>query len=233
MNFLFKFALNLLDKLGRKKVLVDFAGNQIVHRYYLFYHEDDQDTRWIAKLPNIYIHHNLVEYPDGPDLHCHPWNTWSFILNGGYIEEFENDKKKYNPRWSFFGRSRDTFHRIAKADPNTWTVFMHGWRKRDWSFKSHPCKIVCSTCSEKYNGECYNAKNEAPYEAYFDTKGGAWKATVWFRTTLPGLWEKIARRQRAVQKVKVKPLDEVKSEIICEKLASNSDYGQESIGRKK
>jgi hypothetical protein len=227
--FLNKF-LRFLELCGRKKTLVDFAGNEIVHRWYLFYYEEDQDDRWIAKLPNVYIHHNLVKHPDGPDCHTHPWNTISWIANGGYWEEFINGTKRRLNRFTFAYRSRNDFHRIIEADPNTWTIFAHGFRRRQWSFKSETCKTVCQTCNDKYDGVCYNAKNEAPYEAYFSDKGGAWKATVWLRTTLPGLKEKIARRKKALERIKFKPktIDEIKSQIVCQKV-SNSSYGAEIV----
>lgn len=83
---------------------------------------------------------------DGSDgernVHDHPW-AWakSFILKGGYEEElligFDINKgwisKKINRRW-YNNIKPNTFHRISKTIPGTYTLFIHGKKIKTWGF---------------------------------------------------------------------------------------------------
>ncbi len=208
--------LKLLEKLGRKKVLVNFAGEIIANRWYVFYLEEDEDPRWIAKLPNLYIHQNVkTDTPDGPDSHHHAWNTWSLILNGSYTEEV-NGKTRYNWRWSIAKLKVTDFHRIVCCAPNTWTAFFHGFRIGKWGFKAKACATLCETCGVKY-GACVNTLTETPYDVHFGGKG-AWRAVRWFASNFPDLAAKIERRRRAIKKVKVLTRDEINARVAKERL---------------
>ncbi|WP_445364915.1 hypothetical protein ACJJJB_00140 (plasmid) [Microbulbifer sp. ANSA001] len=95
--------------------------------------------------------HRFVSSDSEKHLHNHPWE-WggSLILNGGYMEERAVDmcpvasssgcltEFKYR-RW--FNRvNANTFHRIHKAEPETWTLFVEGTRvmvgqkRKGWGF---------------------------------------------------------------------------------------------------
>ena len=73
------FLSNLMDKLGRRRVITDRTGKiPYLIRYYLFLKER-------KNFPfNITLHKVLVS--DEPTLHDHPWNWGAFILKGGYWE---------------------------------------------------------------------------------------------------------------------------------------------------
>ena len=73
-------------------------------------------------------------------LHSHPWSGVSMILRGSYDEEI----LMREPRWKkvrHFGAGdtnsihTSTIHRIAKVDPNTWTLLhINPGRLKTWSF---------------------------------------------------------------------------------------------------
>ena len=119
--------LTLLEKLGRKVVIMDRVNNEpYLERYYLFL----KDRK---KFPfNIFLHKFLKGDPD--DLHDHPWNYATLILRGGYWET--------TPRGRFWRRaghfrtcSANSFHRIElEPGVDCWTLFMPGAQQRNWGF---------------------------------------------------------------------------------------------------
>lgn len=206
--------LKLLERIGRKKLLVNWDGEVIAYRWYVFYVEEDEDDRFIAKFPNVYIHQNLKhETPDGPDSHTHAFNSYSLIMSGGYHEEVDG-KSRYNAKGTIAKLKHRQFHRIVKVDPGTMTLFMRGWRKGPWSFKAAPCEKICETCSSEY-GACVNTLKETPYELHFSGKG-QWRAVRWFPSNTPGLERKLAIRREAIKKVKVLSRDEVNARAAKE-----------------
>ena len=129
--------LKLLDKLGRKRIVMDREANEpYLERYYLFL----KDRK---KFPfNVFLHKFLKSDPD--DVHDHPWPYATLILKGGYYEwvpEFNSLGEKIGEKryWRGPGHFRTcgatSFHRI-ELDPNVtaWTLFMPGPQKREWGF---------------------------------------------------------------------------------------------------
>jgi hypothetical protein len=129
--------LKLLERLGRKRVVMDRINNEpYLERYYLFL----KDRK---KFPfNIFLHKFLKGDPD--DVHDHPWPYATLILKGGYYEwipEFNSLGQKIGERryWRGAGHFRtcraNSFHRI-ELDPGitAWTLFMPGPQKREWGF---------------------------------------------------------------------------------------------------
>jgi hypothetical protein len=129
--------LNLLDRLDRKRIVLDRQSNKpYLERYYLFL----KDRK---RFPfNIFLHKFLKSDPD--DVHDHPWSYATLILKGGYwewIPQFDNDGKKVTElaKWRGPGHFRispaTSYHRI-ELDPNitTWTLFMPGPQKKEWGF---------------------------------------------------------------------------------------------------
>ena len=119
--------LKLLERLGRKNVIMDRISDEpYLERYYLFL----RDRQWFPF--NIFLHRFLKGDPD--DLHDHPWPYATLILKGGYWEVTPNGKF-----WRAPGHFRictaTSFHRI-ELDPNIecWTLFMPGMKKRNWGF---------------------------------------------------------------------------------------------------
>jgi hypothetical protein len=132
-----KFFLNFLEKIGRKRIVMDRVNDEpYLERYYLFL----KDRK---KFPfNVFLHKFLKSDPD--DVHDHPWPYATLILKGGYYEwvpMFDSNNKKIGEicKWRGPGHFRissaSSFHRI-EIDPNiiAWTLFMPGPHKREWGF---------------------------------------------------------------------------------------------------
>ena len=129
--------LKLLDRLGRKRIVMDRVENEpYLERYYLFLRERE-------RFPfNIFLHKFLKSDPD--DVHDHPWPYVTLILKGGYwewIPHFDTVGRKTGEyqAWRGPGHFRiskaNSFHRI-ELDPDitAWTLFMPGPKQRDWGF---------------------------------------------------------------------------------------------------
>lgn len=129
--------LNLLDKLGRKRIVLDRQNNEpYLERYYLFL----KDRK---RFPfNVFLHKFLKSDPD--DVHDHPWSYATLILKGGYwewIPQFDSEGRKIGEikHWrgpGHFRRSIATSYHRIELDPNitAWTLFMPGPQKREWGF---------------------------------------------------------------------------------------------------
>ena len=131
--------LKLLDKLGRKRVVMDRINDEpYLERYYLFL----KDRTWFPF--NIFLHKFLKSDPD--DVHDHPWPYATLILKGGYwewIPQFNSLGEKIGEiaTWRGAGHFRTcratSYHRI-ELDPSVecWTLFMPGPKQREWGFLS-------------------------------------------------------------------------------------------------
>lgn len=119
--------LKLLDRLGRKKVILDRQSSEpYLTRYYLFLKDRD-------RFPfNIFLHNFHKGDPD--DLHDHPWPWATLIVRGGYWEHTP-DGKFWRGVGSFRTAAATQRHRI-ELDPDTdvWTIFMPGPKCREWGF---------------------------------------------------------------------------------------------------
>ena len=129
--------LNWLDKLGRKRIVMDRINNEpYLERYYLFLTDR-------KRFPfNVFLHKFLKSDPD--DVHDHPWPYATLILKGGYYEwipQFDSNGAKITEvaKWRGPGHFRickeNSYHRI-ELDPNVtaWTLFMPGPQRREWGF---------------------------------------------------------------------------------------------------
>ena len=129
--------LKLLDRLGRKRIVMDRVENEpYLERYYLFLREREQFPF------NVFLHKFLKSDPD--DVHDHPWPYATLVLKGGYwewIPHFDTVGRKTGEYqvWRGPGHFRiskaNSFHRI-ELDPDitAWTLFMPGPKQRDWGF---------------------------------------------------------------------------------------------------
>ena len=129
--------LNLLERMGRKRIVMDRESDEpYLERYYLFLKDRD-------RFPfNVFLHKFLKGDPD--DVHDHPWPYATLILKGGYYEwlpQFDSKGNKIAEMcvWRGPGSFRicraNSYHRI-ELDPSVtaWTLFMPGPKKRDWGF---------------------------------------------------------------------------------------------------
>ena len=138
MSFLTTFFLNTLDRMGRKRVVMDRQSNEpYLERYYVFLKER-------KTFPfNIFIHKFIKSDPD--DVHDHPWPYATLILKGGYYEwvpifnSFGDVKLSEKRIWRGPGHFRickpESYHRIElKEGVTPWTLFMPGPQRREWGF---------------------------------------------------------------------------------------------------
>jgi hypothetical protein len=129
--------LKFLDKIGRKRIVMDRESNEpYLERYYLFL----KDRKWFPF--NVFLHKFLKSDPD--DVHDHPWPYATLILKGGYYEwvpQFNSLGEKIGEirHWRGPGHFRvcsaTSYHRI-EINPNVdcWTLFMPGPQQREWGF---------------------------------------------------------------------------------------------------
>jgi hypothetical protein len=132
-----KWFLNLLERMGRKRIVMDRQSDEpYLERYYLFL-KDRENFPF-----NVFLHKFLKGDPD--DVHDHPWPYATLILKGGYYEwlpqfDHKGDKIAEICVWRGPGHFRvcgaNSYHRI-ELDPNVtaWTLFMPGPKKREWGF---------------------------------------------------------------------------------------------------
>jgi hypothetical protein len=119
--------LKLLERLGRKRVILDRESKEpYLTRYYLFLKE----RKWFPF--NIFLHNFHRSDPD--DLHDHPWPYATLILKGGYWE-YTPDGKFWRGRGHFRRCDPKSLHRIElEPGVDTWTLFMPGPQSREWGF---------------------------------------------------------------------------------------------------
>jgi len=119
--------LSWLDRLGRKRVIMDRYENEpYLTRYYLFL----KDRKWFPF--NVFLHN--FHKGDLDDLHDHPWPYFTLILRGGYWEHTVSGKHWRSPGHFRINTPR-SLHRI-ELEPNTdvWTLFIPGPKLREWGF---------------------------------------------------------------------------------------------------
>ena len=119
--------LSWLEKLGRKRVIMDRYENEpYLTRYYLFL----KDRKWFPF--NVFLHN--FHKGDLDDLHDHPWPYFTLILRGGYWEHTVSGKHWRSPGHFRINTPR-SLHRI-ELEPNTdvWTLFIPGPKLREWGF---------------------------------------------------------------------------------------------------
>lgn len=88
-------------------------------------------SRWLT----IYLH-RFVGRDQGLELHDHPWSALSLVLAGKYRERRLTKKLEVverNVRWWNLVRA-NKFHMIVEAAPETWTLFIHGPKRKRWGF---------------------------------------------------------------------------------------------------
>ena len=132
-----KWFLNWLDRLGRKRIVMDRINNEpYLERYYLFLKDRH-------RFPfNVFLHRFLKSDPD--DVHDHPWSYATLILKGGYYEwvgKFNSLGEKIGEEkmWRGPGHFRicraTSYHRIELCEGvDCWTLFMPGPQKHEWGF---------------------------------------------------------------------------------------------------
>jgi hypothetical protein len=196
----------LFEKWGRKYAFVDFTGAVIGYRYYLGYVENHKGQ---AKfLPNAYVHHFID--PRGVDgasgvltSHFHPWNAASFIFKGGYLEEREGLPPTQRKAGRGHIMPQRVRHAVSTTIPNTWTLFVHGFKKQEWQFSMKPCEVMCGRCAKEF-GVCQLKVRTLSMDDVSNGKGSAtkdhWRGTQWHKCG-PEFDRWLAKRRKAVARI--------------------------------
>jgi hypothetical protein len=91
-------------------------------------------TPWCA----LYVHW-IYEADFDRDPHDHPWNFWSFVLRGGYVEHIYDSPDAFaQPKWwrrfSLHKMPSSAAHQIRSVVKDTVTFVVTGRRTRTWGF---------------------------------------------------------------------------------------------------
>jgi len=112
-----------------ERFVIGQPGNPMMERWRLL------QTPWLG----IYVHLIYREDLD-PIPHDHPWRFLSFVLRGGYSEDFYPDARVSEGRaqsfgrWSFHSFPPAAAHRITSVRPGTVTLVLVGRKVRTWGF---------------------------------------------------------------------------------------------------
>ena len=127
--------LQLLEKLGRKRIICDRDGiHPYMVRYYLLFKDKLTEDEKARELPfNLMLHKICLSDPD--DLHDHPWWYATLILKGGYWEVTPKGRFWRGPG-HFRISSPNSLHRIEIVDGSdgSWSLFFRGFKVRKWGF---------------------------------------------------------------------------------------------------
>lgn len=87
-------------------------------------------TPWFS----IWIH-GIYSADKDEHLHNHPWDYFSLVLKGSFLEETESGTKIMRPL-SYVKRDGSEFHKIKILfTPKVYTLFITSPPKRDWGYK--------------------------------------------------------------------------------------------------
>ena len=120
--------LKILDKLGRKKTVLDRGlshpdyrnAKPWMNRYYLLFRHR---PKWF---PFNIILHEMLDDDHGEGVHSHLCPYITIILRGGYWETLKDGKHWRSTGYIGF-RSANNLHRVdLKADLKTLTLFIPG-----------------------------------------------------------------------------------------------------------
>jgi len=127
----------LFNKLFLTKEIRSQEGELHFLRYRLF------SCPWLR----LYIH-KICKSDEDIHLHSHPWNFYSFILKGGYRQEYWEHAKENRTSFIRFKRfdliqmNRNDFHKITLDQSPTWT-FVIAYGKRDtWGYLTSSLGLV-------------------------------------------------------------------------------------------
>lgn len=123
-------------------------GSLYMERFWLRPYSEQRD-RWAVR-----VHHLVTEDLDR-ELHDHPWDFYSVVLRGGYIEarpfgtepDFgaldggERCRLIERRAGSIAFRRATDRHRIVAVLPDTWTLFITGPKRQWWGFYTRTGKV--------------------------------------------------------------------------------------------
>jgi hypothetical protein len=89
--------------------------------------------RWFPGMGQRLRYHEILGSDPDRDLHDHPWDFTSKILDGSYLEITPDDERRYGPGDVIKRRATD-LHRLVVVDGPVWTAVRTGPVRRHWGF---------------------------------------------------------------------------------------------------
>lgn len=101
---------------------------------------------------NIYVHQFIRDDDDRAE-HDHPWLSLSWLMHGALREQIRGTYRMITQgMWTF--RTARAQHRLEVVYPReTWTLFITGWRMRDWGFHCPNKWVHWKDFTDGANGE--------------------------------------------------------------------------------
>jgi hypothetical protein len=120
--------------------IYDSDGSLYMRRWWLFNPYPGEDSGdglpRFSWLPSARVHH-IVRPDRDRNLHDHPWDARTIILDGYYVEKRDDGQTYYRSRGDTASIAHNDFHTITHVDPvlGAVTLFIT-WRYRHtWGFK--------------------------------------------------------------------------------------------------
>lgn len=140
----------MLEWLGKKvrKMLFNYTANlpvRLIGRHdengvYVPYLERYHVGKIFGR--TVYLHRFVASDAD-EEVHDHPWDSFSYIIVGAYLEERLTGMCSID-HWKSVDRmvyscsinhiKSNDFHMIKQVIPETWTLFVHKPRIKGWGF---------------------------------------------------------------------------------------------------
>lgn len=105
---------------------IDQQGRTYMERHYLL-------GQPVTGGSTVRYHHILQS--DTRDMHDHPWDFISIILDGTYTETTPDAEQSYGPG-SVLVRKAEQLHRLTLTDGPVWTLVILGQPRRPWGYQT-------------------------------------------------------------------------------------------------
>jgi len=139
------------EKLGNKRnpnLIIKNEGETYLTRWWLI-----PRNRFF----NIYLH--KISVSDEPTFHDHPWNFFSFVLQGEIFEHFIRGGRLCRENHFYF-RRKDKFHFLEMVDQKpVWTLLITGRLTQKWGFLSEHGWIPFDKYEDRQEVETFNEFN--------------------------------------------------------------------------
>ena len=125
-----KWIIKLINYLFLVKEIISKSGVVHFRRYRLI------QTPWFA----LYIHH-ILKSDEERDMHDHPWDFSSLILQGAYFEtwkmspDFKVRRNDSHYRGDVIKHKAEDVHKITLLTKDVWTLVLTSGRDREWGYR--------------------------------------------------------------------------------------------------
>lgn len=151
---------------GRPARVIAIDGDPYLVRYY------------VGRLLGVTVYlHRFIRNDSERAVHDHPWRALALVLTGSYTEwrlrwlcpegGIVCRRRRVSPGRPSILWLRSA-HRIATVAPNTWTLFVHGPRRKSWGFYAQHVEV---------GAEHGQTRVVVEYRQHLDTGSG----TPWYR----------------------------------------------------